>query len=489
MIKRKTMVFTIFIFLLTALGIGVLIFLPQEIFSQNSPELSQTKVVIPQNIGSGGNPNELLENQSIKEGSATKVLFSESESVISILSRDFNGDSREEQVIAYRNLQEIDTPIFVSYVDVDKTGNYARVWTAPTAATRPSSLILYSEDLIGDGGICVLISGMNGAGEQTLTVFRMNLFESVFSEPFTKIAEFIIEGSITVEDVQKSWDYQQTVRGKSLSISTFGRDYESSNILDQIETTYSYNTINGLYEQSNMVKVPGHQVEQLMVSELLSVPGKFEEFVDGLWIRTLNNGQNQSVYFNMSKSEMIFYFNNTEEVFTLQESSATRYGLHIIGKNTSLAKLRCTVNIELESLESIRLRVFQDAYLRTGPGIVWDGSYKKVQVMETAAGEKRILPYLEGTYGNPDGKIVFYRDGSYELGTAEKILHKGKYVFFNMGKDELLELRPSVPENLPRETLKIGRTENESITLTRVRIGTRGIQELEMPVSLAKDQS
>jgi hypothetical protein len=257
-------------------------------------------------------------------------------------------------------------------------------------------------------------------------------------------------------------------------------------MLDQIETTYTYNPVNGLYEQSQVVKVPGRQIEQRRVSELLNSPGSFEEFIDGLWSHTMENGQNQYVYFNTSNSEVIFYINNTEEIFTWQESSPTRYGLHIIGRNISLTKLRCTINIELESLDSIRLRVFQDAYLRTGPGAVWDGSYRKVQAITAATAEKRISPYLEGSYGGKDGGIVFFKDGSYELvGTKMETIQKGKYVFFNMGDGEFLELRPSEPEGLARITFRISHNE-ETITLTRVRIGTRGIQELELPVTLAK---
>jgi hypothetical protein len=493
MIKRYFRIFTIVVFFVTVSVIGTLIFLPGGFFAEKDMVVGHTRVVIPQNVGSGGNPNEFLENQNIEESSAARVPFGENESVISIITRDFDLDSVEEQIIAYRNFQEIDMPIYVTYADTAENGEYARVWTSLTAATRPGSLVLYSEDLIGDGGVCALVSGMNGSGEQTLTVFRKNSSsherQNMSHDPFTKIAEFIIEGSIAVQEVQRSQNYQQGgIRGQSLTISTFSRDYESANMLDQIETTYTYNAANGLYEQSKIVRVPGRQIEQRRVTELLSAPNKFEEFISGLWVHDLSNGQKQYVYFNPARAELVFYINNTEEVFTWQESNPTRYGLHIIGKNISLAKIRCTMNIELESLESIRLRVFQDAYLRTGPSTVWDGSYRKIQTVDTAAAVKRTRPYLNGAYSNESGgKIVFFRDGSYELyGQQNESLHKGKYVFFTVCDNELLELRPLVPEAASKITFKINHAENEMITLTRVRIGIKGVQELEMPLSLTK---
>ncbi|GHU12935.1 hypothetical protein FACS1894161_2200 [Spirochaetia bacterium] len=487
--KIHSRAFTITIFLLTALGIGALLWLPSDFFSSTTENpVNQTRVVIPQSIDSGGNPAGFVENQNLEESSAARIPFNENELVISIITRDFDGDLLEEQIIAYRNLQELDTPVYIAYANVDAGGLYSRIWTAPTTVTRTSSLIMYSEDLIGDGGVCVLVSGMNGSGEQTLAVFRKNNFlfsEAAAEETFVKIAEFIIEGSIVVQEIQRSRDYQQV--SQPLTISTYGRNYESANMLDQIETTYTYNPLSGLYEQVKMVKVPGSQIEQRRVSELLNAPGKFEEFIGGLWRLSTEDGRKQYVHFNPSKGEMIFYINNTEEVFGWQESNPTRYGLHIIGRNTSLSKLRCTVNIELESLDSIRVRVFQDAYLRTGPGAVWDGSYKKIQTLADGTGEKRVAPYLEGSYKTDEGGIVFSRDGSYELyGAGEKILHSGKYVFFNIGEDELLELRPSAPGNLSRQTLKVRSLENDGIALTRIRLGTRGIQELETPVSFTR---
>jgi hypothetical protein len=329
---------------------------------------------------------------------------------------------------------------------------------------------------------------MNGAGEQTLTVFRKS---DTFGEPFSKIAEFLIEGSITVEEPDRSG-----FRTQSLSIATYGRDYESDNIMDQIEVTYTYNRVNGLYEQSRVVKIPGTQIEQRRLRELLSgSDDRFEDFIDGLWYQG-EGTQKKYVYFNTSGRELIFYNNNSEEVFSWQDSTPTRYGLHINSRNVSLTKLRRTISVELASLESIRLRVYQDVYLRSGPNTLWDGSYQRVQHTETIREIVKTNPYLEGSYNGSDGKITFYRNGSYELtpllGPAE-LSRRGQYVFFSIGEEELLELRPEAAERnreaveLSRETFKVSR-ETGTLTLTRIRISTKGIQDLhESPILLTRN--
>ncbi|MDR2663194.1 MAG: pallilysin-related adhesin [Treponema sp.] len=480
-------VFTIVIFLLTAGGIGALVFLPRDFFGSKEKEVQQTKLVIPQTVGAGGEFTDGQRGQGGEETQVLRISLEEGESSVAALTRDFDGDSFEEQIIAYRKLQEIESPIFITCAEFDPDqGIYRRRWNAPTAATRPGTLILYSEDLIGDGGICILVSGMNGAGEQTLTVFRKN--DLSLTEPFSKIAEFLIEGSITVEEPNND----RKPQGRSLSIATYGRDYESFNIMDQIEVTYTYNQVNGLYEQSRSVKIPGAQIEQRRLRELLNGdPGRFESFINGLWYQG-EGDQKKYVYFNTAGRELIFYNNHSEEVFNWQDSTPTRFGLHINSRNVSLTKLRRTVNVELTALESIRLRVYQDVYLRSGPNTIWDGSYQRVQAGETVHDIKKAAPYLNGSFKGPDGTITFYPDGSYELipfnGPAE-LNRRGQYVFFNAGEEELLELRPTEgtenqkTESPGRETFKVTRNSEtpETVTMTRVRISTRGIQDMHEP--------
>jgi len=254
-----------------------------------------------------------------------------------------------------------------------------------------------------------------------------------------------------------------------------------------------------------MVKIPGIQIEQRRLRELLSGSnGRFESFIDGLWYQGEGN-QKKYVYFNTAGRELIFYNNNSEEVFSWQDSTPTRYGIHINSRNVSLTKLRRTLSVELASLESIRLRVYQDVYLRSGPNTLWDGSYQRVQNTETLREITKTNPYLEGSYDGPDGKITFYQNGSYELNPLtgpSELSRRGQYVFFSIGEEELLELRPEAAERgnrealvqePSRETFKVKWHEAASIpgsnlTLTRIRISTKGIQDLhESPIVLTRN--
>jgi hypothetical protein len=412
---------------------------------------------------------------------------------------------------------ELDSPVYITYADFDdQTGGYKRLWSAPTAATRPGTITLYAQDMIGDRSICVLVSGMNDAGEHTLTVFRKN-GQSSFQERslpdessgegqiFNKIAELRIDGSISVEEAERTQAYQLGfAKGQSFTIAAFGRDYESSNILDQVEITYSYNSGNGLYEQSRITRVPGSQIEQRRVRELLEGGSDaFEAFINGLWYYVGPEGtmdSRQYIYFDALNREVIFYGEEIQQVFAWQNSSPTRYGLYISSQNISVTTLRRFLDIELESPESIRVKVFEDVRLKIKVSAPWDGSYRKAGVVEIktarTAPARPMAPYIDAVYDGSIGKISFSKDGAYTLNTGGTI-QQGKYTFFLLDNQELLELRPQNGTGISRETYRLERSTQrappgtdqekpyENITLVRIRLGTRGVQELhEAAISL-----
>ena len=496
------------IFLLGFTAIALFIFFPSVWNKQKSREESQPRIVIPRNPGTrvDGIDNTLEFLTAINaEIMTTKVPFDEGEVVLSVLNGTFDGSPFETQFVAYRNLLEIDGPIYIAYIDYNPTyRRYFRVWDVPTAATRPGTIDLDTMDLLGDRSVCVILKGVNGLGEHTITIFRKNPAQNrnaaaAGDELFQKIAEIRIDGSINILEMTRSQAYQMGFgRGDSFAIAGYGRDFDSSNILDQVEIIYTYNTGNGLYEQSRRTRIPGAQVEQRRVRELLGDNKAFEEFIYGLWYHISPQGtieRYQFIYFDPPNREIVFYGDGTQQVFNWQSSAATRYGLFINSQNISISTLRRSVNIELESLESIRIRVVEAVRLKIGVSAPWDGSYRKANPMEHQENSQGPgNAHINAAYDSSLGKIQFYSDGSYELNNRQ-----GKYAFFFIGNQEYLELRPAESASgngslssimASRVTYLVdagsgGGENRRTLALYRVRIGSRGIERLqEMPVSL-----
>lgn len=501
MAKKTSGFITIFIFVLTALVIGVLFFTPESIFNPPGRPSKQTRTIIPQPRLPEDAYDEgyLAEKLAYEDSMNAKVALDEGETIVSVLTQDFDGDLQDEQIIAYRNLGEPGSPIYLTYIRYDGLlGGFRRIWDTSTIITRPGTLSLYTRDLLGDRSVSVIVTGMNATGEHTLTVLRKNAQSpeqdaagDKNANPFTKIAEIRIDGSIIIQETERTQAYQRGIsKGQSFTIAAYGRDNDSANMLDQIEITYGYNPAKAFYEQVKITRLPGTQIEQRRLQDLLDGnPEVFERFIDGLWYYAGSGtpDSRQYIYFDLPNRELIFYGDESQQVFTWLNSSATRYGIYVSSQNISVTTLRRSLNIELESLDSIRIKVSEDVRLKLGVNDSWDGSYRKAGSMAPGFSEDTplVVPYLNASYDGSIGKLIFSKEGFYEL-YAQGTVRKGKYAFFALDGRKLLELRPGGITGLARETYLVSRQSPEELILIRVRLGTQGIQEIhEAAISLA----
>ncbi|MDR2900226.1 MAG: pallilysin-related adhesin [Treponema sp.] len=528
--KQIVKIITLIAFIAVAVVIALLIFAPDVVFRSEKEETQPTRVIIPKALSTDGisvidsNP----ERMAYEDDMMSKITMNEDEFLLAVITQNFDEDPLEEQILAYRKPAEADGPVYAAYIDFDdQSASYQRIWDTATAVTKAGTLNIYTTDMIGDRSLCLIIMGMNSADEQTLTVFRKNpqtmtmpnlqigpisaepntidqnvIEQNNEQEVFAKISELSIDGSIVIKEIPRSTAYQIMFSpGESYSIAAYGRDYDSSNVMDQIETTYSYNPVNGLYEQTGIAKIPGSQIEQQQVTELLNGSTEnFESFITGLWYVVSPQGSldnDQFIYFDPEKREIIFHGEDTYQVFVWQTSTKTRYGLQIGSQNSSVSTLRRTIAIELESLDSVRISVYEDVRLKIGVSTPWNGTYRKANIADLPENPKNtsIESHLDAVYEGYIGKISFSLTGDYQLSQSGN-LQTGKYAFFKMDDTELLELRPQNVPNLERDLYRIERpAETESIlsarelTLYRIMIGTKGIQELhEAAISLTKTE-
>jgi len=506
--KHRGVVFFVILCAVGALSAGAAVYFPTLFHPQEEKKYPGTRVIVPWRGDFEREEDILGEELAQGDEFSLRLPLEEGEILISILSGDFDMDSREEQIIAYRNLSGQDNPIEVAFIDYDDAvRQYCRVWSAPTAATQPLTVSLYTQDIIGDRSLCILLSGMNGQGEHTLTIFRKVPAKTgrgkAEGADFVTIAEIRIDGLIQVQETLRSTAYQQGLtQGRSFSIAAYGRDPDSANLLDQVEILYQFNPKKGVYEESKVTHVPGVQVEQRQVRQLLSgSPGVFENFISGLWYYVSPQGtldSRQYIYFDPMNRELIFYGEGTQQVFSWQGSSPTRYGLYIAAQNISVITLRRFLDIELESLSSLRVKVHEEVKLKIGVSNPWDGSYRRAAPIKPIETPESPPATLEAAYDSSIGRFRFHADGSFEIhagGAPEGAWVGGRYAFFSLGKEELLELR-SGPGNRERKVYRIEgnasrRGEDgkviprQTMTLIRVRLGAQGVSDFhEGPISL-----
>jgi hypothetical protein len=487
----------IVIFSLCAIGIAVValrslrVKLPFSVEwpgAKNNLERYRTRVIVPslENGDSGGNDAWT----DYADEYALKAPLGGDEQFISALNFDFYNDSVEEQLVAFRSRLASDQVSIAYFSYDDKIGSYRRSWNAPTAATMPGTVSLFTLDLLGDRRDCVILTGMNAEGKHTLTAFHKVEKEDL-NRPFIKIAEIQVDGAITIQETDRPMAYRQGItKGQPFTILAYGQDSGSSNMLDRIEIEYTYNPVRGFYEQGKTTRIPGSQIEQQRVREILSSKSKFEEFIHDLWYHVSPTGvidRSQYLYFDPGNREIIFYGEDTQQVFNWQHSNSTRYGLYITSQNIAVTTLRRFLDIELESIDSIRMKVFEDVRLKIGISASWDGSYRRAgKVYEQDASPR---PYIDASYDSSMGRLRFYANGEYELNSSDQS-EKGRYAFFRVNDKELLEFRPdrnglprSAQNNEDRMIYRIaspaGALNADNLSLFRVRLVPSGIQELQ----------
>jgi len=417
-----------------------------------------------------------------EENLNTKIPMDDAETVVAVLNKESEGGYSEEQFILYRTAG-VDSQIFLTFLSYDeRTRSYRRMWNVPTAASRSETVTIFSQDLIGDRNNCIIVTGMNNMNEHTITIFRRNPAAGP-EQPYRKIAELQIDGSIVIQETTRSLAYQQGMTsGQSFNIAAYGHDISSANILDQIETIYSYNPLNEQYEQIRVSSIPGSQIESRRIRELLSgTPGVFEEFINDLWYYVSPQGTidtRQYIYFDHTGREIIFYGDDAQQVFLWQSSSYTRYGLYVRSQNISINTLLRFLEIELETLDSIRLRVNEDVRLRITANTTWDGSYRRAGIINQRDTVSQLKPAADALYDSSWGRVQLESSGEYTINSGGNI-RKGRYVFYNIDGNDLLEFRPEEAE-ANRLVYKI---ENAAgvMLLSRVRVGVNGIQDLLEP--------
>ncbi|MCL2442888.1 MAG: pallilysin-related adhesin [Treponema sp.] len=447
----------------------------------------KTRIIAP-----GGENYDIITGQFgqilLVDNLKTKIPLESGEIAIAILNKDNEASHIEEQFVIYRNINNPASPIYIAFFGYDeRIRSYRRMWNEPTAASRPETTTLFSQDLIGDRNNCIIVTGMNANNEHTMTVFRTRSAQAP-EQAYHKIAELQITGSIVVQETGRSLAYQQGMaRGQSYNIAAYGHDITSTNILDQIETIFSYNPTSEQYEQTGVSRIPGRQIEQQRLRELLSGrQGVFEEFIQGLWYFVGPRGTidtRQYLYFNPSGKEIVFFGDEAQQIYRWQSSSPTRYGLYIRSQNISISTLLRFIDIELESLESIKIRVTEDVRLKILVSTTWDGSYRRAGTANFREAVSQVQPTVDSLYDSSLGRIQFDNSGEYSISSSGNV-RRGRYVFYRVDDNNLLELRPSDENEENRLIYKIEHGTTVMI-LSRVRLGINGIQDLlEPPITL-----
>ena len=130
------------------------------------------------------------------------------------------------------------------------------------------------------------------------------------------------------------------------------------------------------------------------------------------------------IFFDYAAREVIFLEDDSQEIFSWQNSNLYRNGIYLSTVNVSVENLRRRFDIGLTGLNEIRVRVLDDVGMRIQVDALWNGQYKKMNmrrnfnsVEEVPQELTEIREKLEQVprWIAPNGISVAFKNGSYKI--------------------------------------------------------------------------
>ncbi len=431
------------------------------------------------------------------------------ETLLDLYSLNMDFDDEEEQILVTRRSGDASGAIRVVLADYSPSSRrWTRAWEGQTLSTQVKTFQVSGVDLIGDHNFDIVCTGMNADNEQTMTVFwKSDPDDGRSGLRFIKVFEQSAD-AVLVEDGERSESYKMgQTNAESWPITVWRPDPDSSNFLDQIKETWTWSFTAKAYLMTDRERIPGASIAKKLADSILD--GKadtFERWLEGIWYQEgLDPLAPGTLFltFQPRDGTVLFSSEGVVENFRWESSSPTRMGIYVSCRNQSVSNLRRLLDVELETAESIDVRVFQDLRMKADVSGRWDGRYRRLS--PEAAKAFRKVPSaasvsglsLDGLFLAPGGEELRFDGSLYTMKSAEG-LEEGSFAVYTLAGKTLLDMRAIKAGDQPSSrrrswflSLSVrsedGGTPVTVLSLAPARVGMDGAERLESaPLVLEK---
>ena len=278
----------------------------------------------------------------------------------------------------------------------------------------------------------------------------------------------------------------------------------SSAGITQVQTEYSWNPEKEEYVQSNRLKITGNS---LAAKELARIQNgnveTFTHFLNGLWYKTSNESAKPNyIYFDYDNKEVILLSDDTEGVYSWEDSSLRRSGIYLSTVNSVISSMKRRFDIMLTGVNEVNIHVRDDV----GSMVIkesnqWDGSYRKMAFQNVFGGDKdsdisaeyeKIL-VSQKTWLDDNRNTYIFENNGYKLLTHDGE-ESGIYVMDSVGVYPIVQFRAS--KSAPyMQNAYVMRFKTEEITVPAKKRNQKPTVEIKVikdeitlsPVRLAPD--
>ena len=432
-------------FILIFLGfvaIVVLFFTRDRLFS-TEVEKPQMSVKITPGVSTSSNSVEVVTEKGV-------VVVENGENHLNSYTDDLNSDSFDDQIVVSKDSDFGEAVLTVKVYNSD-TGNFDACEPVDTGITHTESFSVLVLDLLGNHSKSIVALGHNLDGEMVLSAFLVDLFfGKVKLHP---IAHITASENITILQSERSQNYQMgQTKDKSFPILAFYLTEDSSR---QLQVEYVWSSFLRKYikkteRQISIPKVEDDIVEMLQRGNVSDLEG----FLDGLWYKIDEKaGDQYFVFFNSQKREVVFLFEDAQEIYRWRQSTKRREGLYFSVTNTAIANLTRRVDVSVPNGQQIVLRINDDVRMPISESTIWNGTYYRHTDASLGNVKTQRLPTEifastemdKKLWKTADGMVLMIMDNKFEL-SGSVSPESGSVAFEKTGNSLFFQFRPQSAE-------------------------------------------
>lgn len=476
------------------------------LYLNNHRKRKPAKVITP--ISETGQDENASDNIMILDD-ATQTSFIPllaTENFISAVSADFDGDTFDDQVVAVRKAGSQFVYLIFGLYNPD-TNNYSRVSEIPTEISRLKTFSYYSIDMIGNHRNSLVYQGIKDSGESVMKIFICR--KKTGRAEVKNIGDFSSEGTIYIQQADRSDAYELS--------QSWGAPHKVWVYTEQLRIEYRYDAESDEYIESRRVQITESKVVAQELERLRrdGIPA-FGKFLTGLWYRTTNNtADTRYIYFNYDEKEIIFLSDETEGVYSWENSSLLRSGIYLTTVNKIISSMKLRFDIMMTGINEVSIYVHENVGMVIKESNEWNGSYKKMS-FQTSFGDVKIdesyTEFLDafksGEWLDENENKYTFEKNCYEVDTKDgRIVENGSFVAETIGKTPILQFRTNhassifsqccslsyetkeitIPAKKPRQKARKEILVNkDTIILTPVKISPLDCQQIEGKIIVLK---
>ena len=317
-----------------------------------------------------------------------------SETLVSTAAFDFDGDGFDDQVAAVRKLTSSHIVLIVGLYNAS-ANSYARVAEIVTEISKSRTFSYSGIDMTGDHRNALVYQGIRTNGDSVLSIYHCDKTDG--TARVANIGNFTSNGTIFIQQPERPESYALSqTKGESFSVWVYSSDKAaepSGAAQSQIQTEYRWSAAKNRYVQNRQIKVAGSTIA---AKELARIQNgnieTFSKFLNGLWYKTGGEGSEpRYLHFDREAKEVIFLSDETEGVYSWEDSSLRRNGIYITAVNTIIASMKRRFDISLTGINEVYVRVHDNVGMLIKENNQWDGAYRKMSFQSTF-GEDKTMP-------------------------------------------------------------------------------------------------